>query len=212
MERTWKISGLRVGTAVGAAIALVGIAFGVTLASIPATAGTINACYNTSTGALRVIDYPSHHCATGERTLRWNQTSVAGAVSLVALAGTSCSGIGGAGTLYLDVTPGTGAVTLTCETLLTVQSGIMLTEIDLSTSPTGQGLTQRCLNTSRCSLRVPYGATAQIAIIASRDVAFTCPGDSVVSTGTPDTTHSQFSGSCPGFALSADRTMAVTGR
>ncbi len=213
MERTHRISGLRMGIAVGAAIALLGIAVGVAVASIPAGGGTINACYATSSGALRVIDYPSHHCASGERLLRWNQTSAPGAVPLLALAGTGCAGIGGSGTLYLGVTPGTGTVTFTCRTLLTLQSAIKLTEIDLSAGPPGQALTQQCLNATTCSLLVPYGSTpAQANFIAPVDIAFTCPGDTVASTGSPDIARTHFSGICQGITLNVDRTVVVGAR
>ncbi|HVY11044.1 MAG TPA: hypothetical protein VHB18_12960 [Mycobacteriales bacterium] len=40
-------------------------------ASIPSANGTIYACYAHSNGALRVIDYPSVHCARGETLLKW---------------------------------------------------------------------------------------------------------------------------------------------
>jgi hypothetical protein len=211
MERTPKTAGLRVGIAVGAAIALLGIAFGVTVASIPATGGTISACYTTSTGALRVIDYPSHRCTSRERLLRWNQTSAAGAVPPVAIAGTACSGIGGGGTIYVDVTPGTGVVTLICKTLLMVQSTVKLTLITLSAGPPGQGeFTQQCENTTSCSLLVPFGLTpAQITMNADTDFTYTCPG-SIMSTGVPDTTRTHFLGFCSGLSMNANRTLIVS--
>lgn len=47
-------------------------------ATIPAPGGVINGCYRNATGALRVIDYPTHHCGIGETFLRWNQTGPRG--------------------------------------------------------------------------------------------------------------------------------------
>jgi len=192
---------------IGAAIGLLGFGVGATLASIPASAGTINACYSTTTGALRVIDYPSHHCTSGERFLRWNQTSAAGAVPLLALEGTACSAIGGQGTVYVDVTQGTGAVTMTCKTLLSVHSAVTLTTIDLSAGPT---LTQECANAKTCQLLAPYGTTsAQVTITSVADFSYTCPG-ARTAPGTPDVTRTHYLGVCLGIAMTGDRAVVVT--
>jgi hypothetical protein len=209
MERTPKTLGLRAGIAVGAAIALLGIVFGVTVASIPASGGTISACYKITSGALRVIDYPSHHCVSGERMLRWNQSS--GPAPLSALVGMPCSGVGAGGTLYLDVTPETGVVTLTCKTLLKVQSAVKLSLIVLTVGPPGQAqVTRQCENATSCSLTVPFGSTsAQITMNGPTDFSYTCPG-STLSTGVPDATRTNFFGTCPALTMNADRTLVVT--
>ena len=56
-----------------AALAVGGIAW----ATIPDSAGVLHGCYNTTTGALRVID-PSkgQTCASGEAALSWNQSGI----------------------------------------------------------------------------------------------------------------------------------------
>ena len=41
-------------------------------AAIPEADGTINACYNATTGALRVIDVAASSCRMGEASLQWN--------------------------------------------------------------------------------------------------------------------------------------------
>lgn len=210
MERMWRQGGVRAGIAIGAAIAFAGIAFGVTVASIPSGAGTISACYAATNGALRVIDYPSHRCARGERLLRWNQASAAGSVPLLALAGTACSGIGGAGTLNLGVTPGTGVVSFTCKVSLKVQSAIALATIDLTAGPPGQVVTQRCLNATSCSLLVPFGSPIQIALTGSTYFKFTCPGFTDPWLGVPDTTRTQWTGTCSKDVLNSNATVIVT--
>ena len=64
--------GLRVGIVVGSTIALLGISIGVVVGSIPGAYNYINACRDKDDGALRVIDYPTEHCNSGEAFLRWN--------------------------------------------------------------------------------------------------------------------------------------------
>ncbi|MFI5040392.1 MAG: hypothetical protein ACHQNA_00860 [Acidimicrobiales bacterium] len=76
------IAGGRLAVAVATAVAFVVLTIGVAVASIPGTGSAINACYNTKTGALRVIDYPKVHCAGTEKFLRWNQKGIPGAVGL----------------------------------------------------------------------------------------------------------------------------------
>lgn len=56
--------------AVGAA-AIAGA--GTALASIPDDQGVITGCYNSTSGALRVIDPAKAKCSSSERTLTWNQ-------------------------------------------------------------------------------------------------------------------------------------------
>src|SRR5262249_22044325 len=50
------------------------------LATIPASDGTISACYGKSGGALRIIDPTVSKCATLEQPLTWNQIGPKGAV------------------------------------------------------------------------------------------------------------------------------------
>jgi type VI secretion system secreted protein Hcp len=67
--------------ALPAALAL-GAGTAVAIAAIPASDGTIHACYSTTgavTGAVRIVD-EGQTCATGEQTLTWSQTGPAGPV------------------------------------------------------------------------------------------------------------------------------------
>lgn len=76
--RSW-LSGGRLFFAGGVAFAL--FAGGVAYATIPDLGtGLIHGCYSSSTGALRVID-PSkgQKCASGQRSLSWNQRGIKGA-------------------------------------------------------------------------------------------------------------------------------------
>ena len=53
---------------------------GVAAASIPSPGGVITSCYNTSTGAVRIVDAATTRaCATGEKFLNWNQKGQKGA-------------------------------------------------------------------------------------------------------------------------------------
>ena len=68
--------------ALPAALAL-GAGTAVAIAAIPASDGTIHACYSTTapsgtaTGAVRIVD-EGQTCATGEQTLTWSQTGPTG--------------------------------------------------------------------------------------------------------------------------------------
>ena len=63
-----------------ASIALVVALGGVAVASIPSPGGVITSCYNTSTGAVRIVDAArTRACATGETFLNWNQKGQKGA-------------------------------------------------------------------------------------------------------------------------------------
>lgn len=209
MNGTRVLSGTRAGIVIGAAIALLGLGVGAAVASIPASAGTINACYSTTTGALRVIDYPSHHCGSGERFLRWNQTNVAGAVPLLALQGTPCSSIGAEGKVYLDVAPSTGVVTLACKVLLKVQSSLTLSKIDLIAGTSGQPA-RECNNATSCSVPLPYLLpSAQVALKATSAFRYTCPGAGTQQAYT-DVTRTMFQGTCTGILMDADRTVVVS--
>ena len=63
-----------------ASIALVVALGGVAVASIPSAGGVITSCYNTSTGAVRIVDAATTRaCNTGEMFLTWNQKGQKGA-------------------------------------------------------------------------------------------------------------------------------------
>ena len=59
------------------AVLVAGTIGGVAYASIPGPNGTIYGCYNTTTGALRIIDSAAT-CGSGENLLTWNQTGAVG--------------------------------------------------------------------------------------------------------------------------------------
>jgi len=59
---------------------------GMAVASIPDANGVIHACYLKKTGALRVIDRPSHHCHQDENRLKWNVRGPAEPSGVVAIA------------------------------------------------------------------------------------------------------------------------------
>lgn len=67
----------RLVVALAASVVTLILAGSVALASIPDASGVIHGCIK-STGVLRVIDYPTKHCVSGERPLNWNQTGPAG--------------------------------------------------------------------------------------------------------------------------------------
>ncbi len=75
MRRT---RGLRLGVALGTAIAMSGLAIGIVAGSIPGAGNVIYGCYNKTIGVLRVIDYPKTSCASSEILLSWNQKGDAG--------------------------------------------------------------------------------------------------------------------------------------
>ncbi len=53
--------------------------FGIAVAAIPGSNGTISACYDTSSGALRVKDRDAGEtCSTGEKAIAWNETGPTG--------------------------------------------------------------------------------------------------------------------------------------
>jgi len=67
---SWKARRALVVLAVLAAFAFGG---SVVLAAIPTGGGTIYACYGKSSGAMRVVNYPSVKCTSSERLLSWTQ-------------------------------------------------------------------------------------------------------------------------------------------
>ncbi len=68
--RTWLA---RRGVVVLAVVAMLAIGGSVVLAAIPSSGGTIYACYSKTTGAMRVVNYPTKRCASSERMLSWTQ-------------------------------------------------------------------------------------------------------------------------------------------
>ena len=72
-RRMHRTRGVRLGIAIGAAIAISGLAIGVVMGSIPGAGNVIYGCYNKSNGAVRVIDYPAVACANSEVLISWNQ-------------------------------------------------------------------------------------------------------------------------------------------
>jgi type VI secretion system secreted protein Hcp len=70
--------GQRLAVAIGAAIAMSGLAIGIVVGSIPGADGVISGCYNKNNGTLRVIDAPSVSCTSSEIAISWNQTGVQG--------------------------------------------------------------------------------------------------------------------------------------
>jgi type VI secretion system secreted protein Hcp len=85
--------------ALPAALAL-GAGTAVAIAAIPASDGTIHACYSTTapsgtaTGAVRIVD-EGQTCATGEQTLTWSQTGPTGPSGPAGPSGDSGSSTGG---------------------------------------------------------------------------------------------------------------------
>jgi hypothetical protein len=64
--RTWLARRVVVVLSLVAVFALGG---SVVLAAIPGSGGTIYACYAKTTGAVRVVNYPTVHCASSEKML-----------------------------------------------------------------------------------------------------------------------------------------------
>src|SRR5882757_9522204 len=60
----------------GLVLVVGGFGAGVAVASIPDSSGTIHGCYNTITGALRVVDDKS--CNALEKAITWDQQGPAG--------------------------------------------------------------------------------------------------------------------------------------
>jgi len=79
-------------------VALVVALGGAAEASIPDSAGLIDACYAITGGQLRVIDTASTTtCAAGQLSLEWNQAGVTGPTGTTGASGTSRGGRGPAG-------------------------------------------------------------------------------------------------------------------
>ncbi len=208
MARLHRPTGFKAGIAIGAALALCGVLFGVTVASIPSSAGVINACYSTKTGALRVIDAPGKHCVTGERPLSWTKSVPASAVS-TPLGGLPCALTPDiTGTLNAAIDPSTGLVTLRClATTLSVVSNVALTRIELQTPL--HPIPHVCLNAKTCSLSLPPGSVASAIIYASVPFHITCPGAVTQGSGF-DTTHTINWNQCLNVTLTSSETVTIT--
>jgi hypothetical protein len=76
MRRFFK-SKVGVALATGAVVAA---AAGTAWATIPDSGGVIHACFDSKSGNLRVIDYPSHDCTKFETSIDWNRTGAPGPV------------------------------------------------------------------------------------------------------------------------------------
>ena len=60
---------------------------GAAIAQIPGTNGVISSCYDSKSGALRVIDAPSKTCTRFETSLNWNQQGATGPIGATGAAG-----------------------------------------------------------------------------------------------------------------------------
>ena len=69
-----------------AAVVAVPVA-GAAIAQIPGQSGVISACFDSKSGALRVIDAPTKTCTKFETSLNWNQEGPAGAVGATGATG-----------------------------------------------------------------------------------------------------------------------------
>ena len=207
MVRLHRPSGLKAGIALGVAIGLVGFLFGVAVGSIPSSSGVITACYSKTNGALRVIDAPSRHCVSGEHSLTWSKNAPAPAT--LAVGELTCSPTPViTGTLYTDVDPVTGVVTLRCFTTLKVSSNVVLTEILLQSS-SSPGSHQDCMNTKVCSFALPPGTTDADALIYS-PVPFhiTCPGAAIQGSFF-DASHTINVGRCQNVKMTSSKTVVI---
>jgi hypothetical protein len=208
MARLHRPSGFVTGIAIGAALALSGVLFGVTVASIPSSTGVINACYSTKTGALRVIDAPTKHCVAGERALSWTKSAPASAFS-APLAGLPCALTPTVtGTLNAAVDPSSGLVTLRCvATTLSVVSNVALSHIEIQTPL--NPVPHVCLNAKTCSLSLPPGSVASAIVYSAVPFHITCPGAVTQGSGF-DTTHTVNWSECLNVTLTSSETVKIT--
>jgi len=205
MSQLARPRGFRTGIAVGAAIALLGVAIGISAASIPSANGSIYACVTASTGALRVINYPSRHCSSTEKLLRWNQADAPGTVQLSALEGTACSVATKQAVLHTHVDPASGVVTLRCDSTLRVDGPVVMSKIVLSSVSAGSS--KECHNAKACSLELPFGTLDGVAELYS-DAAFEyqCPGATRQGSYV-DVTRTIFQAQCSSVTLTGDKTV-----
>ncbi len=206
-----RTRGFMLGISLGAAIALVGVLLGVAVASIPNSNGVIYGCYSTRTGALRVINYPSQRCVSGEKALNWNQRGPSGPASLSALDNTACSLPTGKATAHMEINAASGEVTFRCMALLSVKSTMKMTRI-LITAPTEGNASKECDNATSCSLLLPLGtADATVDLRAASDFNYTCPGGTTQGSYL-DVYRTFHQAQCTGFTLRGDATIPVSPR
>jgi hypothetical protein len=207
MNRIQGTIGMRAAAAVGMAVALLGIGIGAAVASIPAANGTINTCYSTRTGVLRVIDYPSKRCVSGERLLRWNQ---AGPSNIAALQGTPCSaGAGTSGTLAVAVSATDGQVSMQCRTVLSVAGTVALDKIDFSNGSLNGPIVKECAVATACATAYPLGTTtASVHLYLTSPFGYTCPGAPAMRSRAlaPQIQY----GECLNVAMTVSRAVPVT--
>jgi hypothetical protein len=131
-----------------AAVAAISTFAAVAQAAIPASNGTIRACYKNNNGDLRVVD--SESCKNNETALTWNQTGVAGPAGPAGPTGPAgeAGPAGAAGPAGIsgyevvqysenDVLPVNGLATrqANCSTGKTVISGGYVVPSELDTAP-----------------------------------------------------------------------------
>ena len=208
MARLQRPGGFKAGIAIGTAIALLGFLFGVAVASIPSSTGVISACYSTTTGSLRVIDSPSKHCVSGERSLSWNKNAPAPATPpVVDLACTPVPGV--TGSITTSVEPVTGLVTLRCSLTLKISSTIVLSQVSIQGNAVGDA-PRTCSNTKVCSVAFsPETTQAEVLMYATVAFHYTCPGASVAASFF-DTAHALNVGRCQSVFMTSNRTVLVT--
>jgi hypothetical protein len=208
MSQRERPHGFKAGIAIGAAIALLGVAIGITVASIPAANGSIYGCANRTTGALRVIDYPSRHCSSSERLLRWNQPSAPATVSLSALEGTPCRvAPNQTAVLHADINSASGVVTLRCASTLRVTGSATLTRILISSGLAGASV--ECDNAKACSLGLPFGTPdAEVLLFAASDFDYTCPG-ATRQGSFADVSRTFWQAQCLSIQLSGDKSVVT---
>jgi hypothetical protein len=61
-----------------AALIVLALGVGSTIAAIPTRKGTYYACLTKASGVVTLINYPKEKCATGERLIHWSQQGPAG--------------------------------------------------------------------------------------------------------------------------------------
>jgi hypothetical protein len=143
-------------------------------------AGVIHACFNPSTGAIRVRTASTCPSSGASTPLDWNAKGrkgspgtpgAPGPASLSALEGTACTAGTTAGILRVTTDASTGAVSMTCVTHATVSvsvSGGTLTRMTID-DQSGGGFAD-CRVAASCSLDVALGATLRVTLTSGDDL------------------------------------------
>jgi hypothetical protein len=87
------------------ALALAAAAGGVAWATVPGNEGVIHACYQKSSGILRVLDSPRDKCTRSERPIEWNVEGPQGPPGEQGLPGEPGASVGA---VYAEFTTGEG--------------------------------------------------------------------------------------------------------